>query len=79
MPTTIPTTRLIPEWKFANACASRTDIWLPASNGMEEPFVSRSGRKLLYCFNPHLDRHAYLDMSCDMILTDAEAAAYLML
>jgi len=65
--------RLIPEWKFANACASNADIWLPASNGTEEPFVSRSGKKLLYCFNPREGRHAYLDMSCDMILSDNEA------
>lgn len=58
---------------FALACAARQDIWLPASNGTETPFNSRSGLRLLYCYNPYLQKHAYLDCSSDVILTDDEA------
>lgn len=47
--------------------------WFPASGGTEVPFVTRTGRRLLYCWQPSTGRHAYLDMGTDMILTDAEA------
>lgn len=47
--------------------------WLPACGGTETPFFSRSGRRLLYCFQPSGGRHAYLDMGTDLILTDDEA------
>lgn len=56
---------------------SRKDVWIPASGGTETPFISRSGRKLLYCWNPGQDRHAYLDMGTDTILTDEEAFRYM--
>jgi hypothetical protein len=49
--------------------------WVPACNGTETPFLSRSGRRLLYCWQPRSGRHAYLDLSTDMILTDEEAEA----
>ena len=58
---------------FDIACESHDDVWLPASGGTEEPFVSRSGITLLYCFNPKEMRHAYLNVDDDIILTDAEA------
>lgn len=48
--------------------------WFPASNGTEVPFTTRSGARLLYCYQPRSGRHAYLDMGTDMILTDAEVA-----
>jgi hypothetical protein len=44
---------------------------------MELPFTARTGRRLLYCFNPKQGRHAYLDLSEDRILTDDEAFAAL--
>lgn len=53
------------------------DQWIPASGGTETPFLSRSGKRLLYCWNPKLQKHAYLDLSTDMILTDEEARAAL--
>jgi hypothetical protein len=53
--------------------------WYPASGGQEKPFVSRSGRRLLYCWQPSTGNHAYLDCDTDIILTDDEAAAYLQL
>lgn len=47
--------------------------WFPASDGTEEPFLTRSGRRLLYCWQPSTGRHAYLDMNSDLILSDEEA------
>lgn len=64
---------------FANACSARLDLWLPASGGTETPFFSRSGAKLLYCFNPRLGKHAYLRVDGDVILSDAEASFHLAL
>lgn len=62
-----------PTTAFRFAVALRADHWVPAHGGTEQPFVSRSGRRLLYCFNPRRGRHAYLDLSSDIILTDDEA------
>jgi hypothetical protein len=47
--------------------------WIPASGGLETPFKSRSGRTLLYCYQPSTGRHAYLDTSTDLILSNREA------
>jgi hypothetical protein len=70
---------MTPHWTFTAACEARRDIWLPASGGTEVPFFSRSGAKLLYCYNPKLDRHAYLRVDGDTILSDDEAAMHLAL
>jgi hypothetical protein len=45
----------------------------PANGGTETPFVSRSGKKLLYVWRPVDGKHAYLDCDSDIILTDEEA------
>lgn len=47
--------------------------WTPASGGTEVPFVTRTGARLLYCYQARSGRHAYLDCGTDMILTNAEA------
>lgn len=47
--------------------------WIPACNGTEVPFMSRSGRKLLYCYQASTGDHAYIDCGTDMLLSDAEA------
>lgn len=47
--------------------------WLPACGGTEVPFVTRSGRRLLYCWQPSTGSHAYIDLDSDIILTDDEA------
>lgn len=52
---------------------ARNGNWYPANGGTEEPFISKSGRKLLYCWQPTTGNHAYLDVSTDMILSDEEA------
>jgi hypothetical protein len=56
---------------------STNDNWIPACGGAEEPFRSRSGRRLLYCWQPSTGRHAYLDLDSDIILSDEEASAAL--
>jgi hypothetical protein len=47
--------------------------WIPACNQTETPFYTRTGRRLLYCWQPATGKHAYMDLSTDMILTDEEA------
>lgn len=49
------------------------DVWIPACQGTETPFTTRTGRRLLYCWNPGTSRHAYLDTQTDIILTTEEA------
>ena len=41
--------------------------------------MSRSGKMLLYVWQPRTGNHAYLDLGSDIILTDEEAAAALQL
>jgi hypothetical protein len=47
--------------------------WVPACGGTETEFRTRTGRRLLYCWQPRSGRHAYLDLGTDTILTDEEA------
>lgn len=47
--------------------------WVPACGGTEVPFKSRSGLTLLYCWQPSTGKHAYLDLSSDIFLSDEEA------
>lgn len=49
------------------------NVWVPANGGTETAFVSRTGKRLLYCYNSALARHAYLDLGSEMILTNDEA------
>lgn len=63
--------------EYAAARIAQADRWVPACSGTETPFRTRTGAILLYCWNFALGRHAYLDVSSDLILTDDEARAYL--
>jgi hypothetical protein len=63
--------------QFEMAVISNADQWVPACSGYETPFRSRSGVRLLYCYNPRLHKHAYLNCDTDIILSDAEAQACL--
>lgn len=47
--------------------------WHPACGGTEEPFTTRTGKRLLYVWQPSTNRHAYLDLETDLILSDEEA------
>ena len=49
------------------------DNWLPANNGTETPFTTRTGKRLLYVWQPSTGKHAYLDCDTDLILSDEEA------
>lgn len=56
----------------------RTDdsgMWFPACGGTETPFLTKSGKTLLYCYNPLFGQHAYLDVRADIFLTNDEADA----
>lgn len=59
--------------------AAEQGNWFPACDGTETPFVTRTGKRLLYCYQPSTGNHAYLDLGSDIILTDAEAQAALAL
>ena len=48
--------------------------WLPASGGTETPFMSRSGIRMLYCYQPSTGRHRYLNVDNDMIMDDETAS-----
>ena len=56
-----------------NKQTTTKDNWIPACGGTEQPFTSRTGRRLLYCWQPSTGRHAYLDLGSDLILSDEEA------
>lgn len=47
--------------------------WVVACGGTERPFETRTGRTLLYMWQPSTGRHAYLDVKTDLILSDEEA------
>ena len=62
--------------EFANAQANNLDAWVPASGGTETPFNTRTGDRMLYCYNPNTGKHAYLDLGSDMIVADNDLHAY---
>ncbi len=47
--------------------------WVPANGGTETPTTYRTGRRLLYVWQPSTGKHAYLDLATDIILSDEEA------
>ena len=57
----------------ARAKKAEQGDWYPANGGTETPFTTRTGKKLLYCWQPSTGKHAYLDMGSDMILSDEDA------
>lgn len=50
--------------------------WIPACGGTEVPFFTRSGDRVLYCWQPRTGKHAYLDLGTDIIIPDENLAAY---
>ena len=51
--------------------------WVPACGGTETPFTTRTGFRLLYCWQPSSGRHAYINCATDIVLSDDEARAAL--
>jgi hypothetical protein len=66
-------TKTVAEILEERAAKAANGNWVPGSCGKEEPFFTRTGRRLLYCWQPSTGRHAYLDMGTDLILSDEEA------
>lgn len=60
--------------EYRTALEACADSWVPACGGKEQPFTVR-GRRLLYCFNPGEQRHAYVDLDTDLALDEVEALA----
>jgi hypothetical protein len=50
--------------------------WVPACDRTEVPFHTRTGHRVLYCWQSSTGRHAYLDCGTDLIIPDAELATY---
>jgi hypothetical protein len=44
------------------------DHWIAACGQTETPFRSRSGRRVLYCWQPSSGEHRYLDLDADLVL-----------
>lgn len=65
----------VPEVLKARTAKAAQGKWVPGCGGTEEPFISKSGKRLLYCFQPSTGRHAYLDCDSDIILSNEEANA----
>lgn len=51
----------------------RQGNWYPACGGSEKPFLTKSGFRLQYMWQPSSGNHAYLDLDRDMILSTEEA------
>ena len=49
----------------------KNGAWIPGTG--ETPFRTRTGARLLYCWQPSTGDKAYLDVDSDLILTDEEA------
>ncbi len=48
--------------------------WVPACGGTEVPFMSRSGIRMQYLFQPSTGIHAYINCGTDIIMSDEEAS-----
>ena len=47
------------------------DTWIPACNGTEQPFTTRNGMRVLYCWNPGRRQHRYLTLDTEAALKKA--------
>jgi len=71
------TTKTLTEMLDERDAKAREGNWVPACNGTETPFFTRTGRRLQYLWQPSTGRHAYIDCDTDIILSDDEAFAAL--
>jgi len=49
--------------------------WVPACDGTERPYRTRSGILILYCWNTGTGEHAWLNVDTDTIMTADEVDA----
>ena len=69
---------VLAEGRFRAAQFKRDNgAWTPACGGTETQFYTRTGRRLLYCWQQSSGRHAYIDLGTDIALSDEEARAAL--
>lgn len=40
--------------------------WVPGCNQLEKPFITRTGHKVIYMWQPSTGRHAYFDLESDL-------------
>lgn len=52
---------------FNRAVTMNQDNWVPACGGTEVPSVY-GGKRYLYVYNPKHNKHAWYDMSADLII-----------
>lgn len=65
--------KTLPELLAERDARAAQGNWTPANAGTETPFMTRTGRRLLYCWQASTGKHAYLDCGTDLILSDEEA------
>ena len=68
--------RTFADW-MAQSQPRNPDVWVPACGGTEQPFTTRTGRRIQYLWNKTTGEHAYIDCMTDIILTTEEAQAAL--
>lgn len=65
--------------EYSMACNRNLDTWVPAVRrtgreyAVEKPFKSSNGTVMLYCYNPALNEHAYMNVGTNTIMTAEEA------
>jgi hypothetical protein len=62
--------------EFKNAVSMKRDVWVPACGGTETVFTVR-GKRFLYCYNPRWNKHAYLDLDSDHIISDEQYFSFI--
>jgi len=55
--------------EYSVAVALNLDEWVPACGG-QETVCTVAGKRFLYVYNPRQHKHAYLDVDCDVIVSD---------
>ena len=49
---------------------------VPGCNQLEKPFITRTGHKVLYMWQPSTGRHAYFDLEADLEIHDEWLKGY---
>ena len=60
--------------EYLEAVTAKADRWVPANGGLEEPCTAKSGREVLYVYNPATGQHGYLDLDTDIVWTGRDVA-----
>ena len=56
---------------------ARNGNWVPANGGTETVITARTGKRMLYCWQPSTGDHKYMDVDADVIMSDEDAFAHL--